>query len=94
MIPKDSARQLGTLALEMGADVLRGPLERRDDGWAVGDTDLGEWLEKYQGYELILVAASISEITYQLKTCGVCGREHEGKVCPYCQEVRRRLRGR
>ncbi|MFB0546634.1 MAG: hypothetical protein ACETWB_06970, partial [Anaerolineae bacterium] len=78
MIPKASARRLATLALEMGAEVLRGPLERRDEGWAVGDTDLGEWLEKYSDCELILIAASIREETYQLKTCGICGREYEG----------------
>ncbi|MGQ9625816.1 MAG: hypothetical protein ACUVV0_02810 [Anaerolineae bacterium] len=93
-ISKGNARRLGTVALEMGADVVRGPLESRDEKLIIGETDLKTWLEAYKGHELILIAASISQETRQVNICRTCGQEYEGNVCPYCQEARLRLRGR
>ncbi len=96
-IPKSSVQELTNRAHEMGADVLRGPLQRLDEegGWAIGNIHLMDWLARYEGRDLILIAAVIGEEQELLtKTCGTCGREYSGRECPYCREARERLRGR
>jgi hypothetical protein len=96
-IPKSSVQELAIRAYEMGADVLRGPLQRLDEEkeWAVGGVHLTDWLSKYEGRELILITAVIGEGQEPAtKTCRTCGREYSGSQCPYCREARDRLRGR
>lgn len=96
-IPKSDIQELAIRAHEMGASVLRGSLQRLDAerGWAVGDIHLRDWLARYEGRDLILIAAVIGE-KQELsdKTCRTCGREYSGSRCPYCREARERLRGR
>lgn len=96
-IPKSSVQELATRAYEMGAGVLRGPLQRLDEerGWAIGNVHLRDWLARYEGRELVLIAAVIGEGPEAVKkTCGTCGREYSGSECPYCREARERLRGK
>lgn len=96
-VPKSSVQELAIRAHEMGAGVLRGPLQRLDEerGCAVGDIHLRDWLARYKGRELILITAVIGEEQEPaVKTCGTCGREYSGSECPYCREARERLRGR
>ena len=28
-----------------------------------------------------------------VRTCRTCGQDYEGRTCPHCEQVRRRLRG-
>jgi hypothetical protein len=96
-IPKSSVQELATKAHEMGADVLRGPLQRLDEEgcWTIGNIHLKDWLARYESRDLILIAAVVGEGQEPAKnTCGTCGREYIGHECPYCREVRERLRGR
>lgn len=94
-ISRSSVRELAIMAYEMGVGVLRGPLHRTEEGWAVGDARLEEWLEGYEGREVVLIAAPLGEAWGPAtKTCGICGREYEGEECPHCREARMRLRGR
>ncbi len=94
-ISRSSVRELAIMAYEMGVGVLRGPLHRTEEGWAVGDARLEEWLEGYEGREVVLIAAPLGEAWGPAtKTCGICGREYEGDECPHCREARMRLRGR
>lgn len=96
-IRKSSVQELAIRAHEMGAGVLRGPLQRLDEerGWAVGGIHLTDWLSRYEGRDLILITAVIGEGQEPAtKTCGTCGREYSGSQCPYCREARERLRGR
>lgn len=96
-IPKPNVQELATRAHEMGAGVLRGPLQRLDEerGWAVGNIHLRDWLTRYAGRDLILIVAVVGEGDESLlKTCRTCGREYSGSECPYCREARERLRGR
>jgi hypothetical protein len=96
-IPKSGVQELAIRAHEMGASVLRGSLQRLDEerGWAVGKIHLRDWLARYEGQDLILIAAAIGEgPASPTKTCGTCGREYSGSECPYCREARARLRGR
>lgn len=96
-IPKSGVQGLAIKAHEMGAGVLRGSLQRLDEerGWAVGNVHLRDWLARYEGRDLILIAAVIGEgQELPAKTCRTCGREYKGSECPHCREVRERLRGR
>jgi hypothetical protein len=96
-VPKSGVQELAIRAHEMGAGVLRGPLQRLDEerGWAVGGVHLRDWLARYEDRDLILITAVIGERQEPAKkTCGTCGREYTGSECPYCREARERLRGR
>jgi hypothetical protein len=96
-VSKSSVQELAIRAHEMGAGVLRGPLQRLDEerGWAVGGVHLRDWLARYEDRDLILITAVIGEGQEPAKkTCGTCGREYTGSECPYCREARERLRGR
>ena len=95
-IPKSDVQELASKAHEMGASVLRGSLQRLDEerGWAVGNVHLRDWLARYAGRDLILIAVAIGEEReLPTKTCRTCGREYSGSECPYCRETRDRLRG-
>jgi rubrerythrin len=95
-IPKASAQQLTSAARELGAEALRGRLERNEAGrWMVGHIEVESWLSRHQGLEVVVAVAAIDEeepIRY-MRVCRTCGNEYEGRVCPHCEAVRRRLRG-
>lgn len=94
-ISEAKARKLALMAQEMGAAVLRGHLQRLDEGgWALAGTELEKWLGRYKGQSLFLIAVPFRENAGGLKTCSVCGRQYEGAECPHCRQVRQRLRGR
>ena len=44
---------------------------------------------------VVLAVAAIDRETpmVYMRTCRTCGNEHEGRTCPHCEAVRRRLRG-
>ena len=95
-IPRTSAQQLASMARELGAEALRGRLERNEDGrWTVGHIEVESWLSRHQGLELVVAVAAIDEEAPMAYTrvCRTCGNEYEGRVCPHCEAVRRRLRG-
>jgi rubrerythrin len=95
-IPRVNALRLASNARDLGAEALRGLLEQNADGrWTVGHIEVESWLSRYEGYELVLVAAPIDQETPMAytRTCRTCGREYEGRTCPHCEAVRRRLRG-
>jgi hypothetical protein len=95
-IPRANALKLASQARDAGAEALRGLLEQDESGrWTVGHIGVESWLSRYQGQELILIAAPIDEETPMAytRTCRTCGNEYEGHTCPHCEQVRRRLRG-
>ncbi|MBN1659208.1 MAG: hypothetical protein JXA93_12440 [Anaerolineae bacterium] len=95
-IPRASALRLASTARELGAEALRGILEKNDDGrWAVGHIAVESWLSRHAGQEVVLLVAAIDEETpvAYTRTCRTCGNEYEGRICPHCEAVRRRLRG-
>jgi rubrerythrin len=95
-IPRASALKLASTARDLGAEALRGILEQDENGrWTVGYIEVESWLSRHEGQELVLVAAAIdtqTPMTYT-RTCRTCGNEYEGRTCPHCEAVRRRLRG-
>lgn len=95
-VSRTEALNLSTTAYDLGADVLRGLLQRATDGapWTLGETNLDEWLERYEGQELIVIVASVGPRSIERQICRTCGAEYTGSQCPHCREVRQRLRGR
>jgi rubrerythrin len=95
-IPRTSALKLSSVARDVGAEALRGILEQREDGrWTLGHIEVESWLSRHAGQELILAVAAIDEETPMAytRTCRTCGNDYEGRTCPHCEAVRRRLRG-
>ena len=94
-ISRSGARQLTTTARELGAEALGGQLTQNDAGrWTVSYVEIESWLSRFQGREIVLIAAAIDEkpIEYT-RICRTCGNEYQGRTCPHCEAVRRRLRG-
>jgi len=80
----------------MGAEALRGVLERNESGrWTISYIEVESWLSRFEGQEVVLAVAAIDETTPMayVRTCRTCGNEYEGRACPHCEAVRRRLRG-
>jgi hypothetical protein len=92
---KASVLEMATAAYELDASVRRGLLKKVDGRWTVRGDDLDAWLEEFDGQEVVLIAASLSdERPLDTRTCRTCGREFVGLECPHCREARIRLRGR
>lgn len=92
---KASVLEMATAAYELDASVRRGPLRKIDGQWTVLGESLDNWLNKLDGQEVVLIAASLSdERPLETRTCRTCGREYVGLECPHCREARVRLRGR
>jgi rubrerythrin len=95
-IPRENALKLADAARDQGAEALRGILEQNEEGrWTVGHIEVESWLSRHAGLELVLVVAAIDKETPMafVRTCRTCGNEYEGRNCPHCEAVRRRLRG-
>jgi rubrerythrin len=95
-IPRASALRLASAARDLGAEALRGKLEQNEDGrWTIGYIEVESWLSRHAGQELVLAVAAIDEETPRayIRVCRTCGNEYEGRSCPHCEAVRRRLRG-
>ena len=95
-LSKNEAYRLAKRAAELNAKVLRGTLSITPNGPTVNDVEVLAWLSEHADTELILIAAPIDRKKSMLsgiKTCHTCGRDYEGETCPYCANVRARLRG-
>jgi rubrerythrin len=95
-IPKADALKLASVARDLGAEALRGTLEQNEDGrWTVSYIEVESWLSRHAGQEVVLAVAAIDQeapVAYT-RICRTCGNEYEGRTCPHCETVRRRLRG-
>lgn len=94
-IRKASVLELATHAYELDAGVLRGVLEKDQDGsWTIDGIALETWLSSYRDQSVVLIAASLEDDRpMKNKVCRTCGREFKGVECPHCHRARRRLRG-
>ncbi len=95
-VRKASVLELATAAYDLDASVMRGRLTRAPDGsWTIAGVGVDGWLAKYEGQEIVLIAASMDDTReVSPRTCPRCGREYTGAYCPHCREARLRLRGR
>ena len=79
---------------EMGATVLEGTLQRREDGtWIVDERSLEHVLGTLDGQQVTIVIAPVGTGSETKRICRVCGTEYEGSACPRCRQIRQRLRG-
>lgn len=94
-VRKASVLELATAAFELDASVMRGRLSRLPNGtWALDGRPVHDWLARYEGQELVLIAASLDDPRdMPSRTCPRCGRDYQGAYCPHCHEARIRLRG-
>jgi rubrerythrin len=95
-VPRGDALKLASTARELGAEALRGILEQSESGrWTIGHIEVESWLSRHKGQELVLAVAAIDQETPMafVRTCRTCGNDYEGRTCPHCEAVRRRLRG-
>jgi hypothetical protein len=61
----------------------------------VGNTTLDDWVARHDGQEVTMMLLSMDEgRELEKRTCRTCGRDYIGYECPYCREIRLRLRGR
>ena len=95
-VRKASVLELATAAYDLDASVMRGRLTRAPDGsWTITGVGIDGWLAKYEGQEIVLIAASMDDSRdVSPRTCPRCGREYTGAYCMHCREARLRLRGR
>ena len=92
---KASVLEMASAAYELDASVRRGVLRKVEGRWMVMGDDLDSWLTPFDGQEVVLIAASLSdERPLEARTCRTCGREFTGLECPHCRDARIRLRGR
>ena len=86
-----NAEELGNIAEETGAEVLRGALcyPSYSGGWQLGNLDLSEHLDRYRDQELVVIIASIGkagEVDKEKYVCGICGFAlTELGECPRCK---------
>ena len=93
---KASIRELAADAFELGSGVIEGHLHRDASSgrWTVKSTELGDWLTRFEGQDIVLIVASLDDDRpLPLKICRTCATEYRGAGCPRCKEARVRLRG-
>ena len=92
---KASVLEMATSAYELDAAVKRGILLRVDGRFTIMGEDLDSVLQRFEGQEIVLIAASLADDRpIDPRTCRTCGREYFGTECPHCRDARIRLRGR
>lgn len=94
---KASIRELTQAAARLDGRFIQGQLRRDPETgkWMVGSTTLDEWVARHDGQEVTMMMLSMDEgRELEKRTCRTCGRDFIGYECPYCREVRLRLRGR
>jgi len=91
---KAAVLDLASAAYEVDAEVRRGVLKRIDGRWTVADHEVSDWLNRFDGQEVVVIVASLSDDRpIEPRICRTCGSEFVGVECPNCRAARIRLRG-
>jgi hypothetical protein len=91
---KAAVLDLATAAYEVDAEVKRGVLKKVDGHWTVADHAMNDWLNRFEGHEVVVIVASMSDDKpVEPRVCTRCGHEYVGVECPRCRAARIRLRG-
>lgn len=92
---KAAVLDLASAAYEVDAEVKRGILKKVDGQWAVAEQGMSDWLDRFEGHEVVVIVASMSDDKpVEPRICRTCGRDFVGVECPHCRQARIRLRGR
>lgn len=95
-IRKADIRRLTTEAFKLDGRSLEGVLRRDtiNGRLSINGVAIEEWLARDENKEVsLLLIPGESDRPLETQTCNTCGREYSGASCPYCREVRYRLRG-
>ena len=93
---KASIRELTQAASRLDGHFVQGVLHQDPDTgtWMVGHTSLEDWVARHRDEDVTLILLSMDEgRDLDKRTCRTCGRDYIGYECPYCRDVRVRLRG-
>ena len=85
-----NVQELANIALEVGADILRGDLRYPSDSgsWQLGDLDLSEYLDRYRDQQVVVIIAPLGPAPDPTYTCGICGFVmNEVGECPRCKLI-------
>jgi len=95
-IRKADIRRLTTEVFKLDGRSLEGVLRRDtiNGQLSINGVAIEEWLAREENKEVsLLLIPGESDRPLETQTCNTCGREYSGASCPYCREVRYRLRG-
>jgi hypothetical protein len=94
---KANIRQLASDAYELDGKIAQGRIHKDPESgqWMIDDMDVEAWLEQSSNEDVTLILIPTESAgDPETKTCRTCGRDYRGMHCPYCREIRFRLRGR
>ena len=87
MVSWDDTEGLASVAREMGARVLRGPVRYADSEGRlhVGDAEIDDLLHEMAAHEVLVVIAPLGLATEPRLLCPLCRRAYHGGECPVCR---------
>jgi hypothetical protein len=90
MVIRENAKELASIAQEIGAEVIRGQVRYPSDSGdiEVGDVDIGEYLYELKGQEVMVIVAPLGPVEEAPIICGLCRIPYVGPECPTCKAER------
>jgi hypothetical protein len=87
------ADELASVARQMGAQVVQGPLRyaAQEGSPQVGDVEIDVLLHEMAAHEVLLIVAPLGPARNQ-HLCPLCGRPYQGGECPECKAEREEVR--
>jgi len=87
MVCRDDAEGLASVAREMGARVLRGPVRYGAFGGSlhVGDVEIDDLLHEMAAQEALVIIAPLGLAREPRLLCPRCRRACQGGECPVCR---------
>ena len=87
MVSWDDTEGLASVAQEMGARVLRGPVRYAAFGGSphVGDVEIDDLLHEMAAHEVLVIIAPLGLAREPRLLCPLCRRAYQGGECPVCR---------
>jgi len=87
MVCRNDAEGLASVAREMGARVLRGPVRYGAFGGSlhVGDVEIDDLLHEMAAHEVLVIIAPLGLAPEPRLLCPLCRRACQGGECPVCR---------
>jgi hypothetical protein len=81
---------LASVARQMGAQVVRGPVRyaAHERSAQVGDVEIDSLLHEMAAYEVLLIVAPLDLESNHRLICPLCGGSSQGGECPDCKAER------
>ena len=87
MVSWDDTERLASVAQQMGASVLRGPVRHAAFGVSlhVGDVEIDDLLHEMAAHEVLVIIAPLGLAPEPCLLCPLCRRACQGGECPVCR---------